>query len=232
MMANLSKIDDGSVVVVSWTGGKDGCLALYKAILAGYNVSHLLNFRSTSRIGSHDLCPDLLKAQSEAIGIPLIQTDFVSYEDEFKNVVRSLLKSGVKIDGAVFGHIETHKNLVDRVCGDLEIELIMPLWQQDSEQIIKDIIDAGFGVIVTSFNSELFGEEWLKRKIDAEFIEDLTNLNESIDPCGENGEFHTFVYDGPIFQKIIEITGYQKVHRNGYWFMEVSEFYLKEKSDN
>lgn len=88
-----SKIDKGRVVV-SWTGGKDGCFACYRAISKGFEVSHLLNFREIQRRGSHDISPDLVYAQSEALGIPLIHKDFVSYEQEFKKVVCNLRDSG------------------------------------------------------------------------------------------------------------------------------------------
>lgn len=158
--------NDKSRVVVSWTGGKDGCLACYGAISEGFEVSHLLNFREIQRRGSHDINPDLLYAQAEALGIPLIHKDFISYEQEFKKVVRDLRDSGEKIDGAVFGHIETHKNLVDRICGELDLELIMPLWQRNSEQIINSLIDSGFEVILLSVKAGLLGKEWLGRKID------------------------------------------------------------------
>ena len=83
------KSDKGRVVV-SWTGGKDGCLACYGAISEGFEASHLLNFREIQRRGSHDINPDLLYAQAEALGIPLIHKDFISYEQEFKKVVRDL----------------------------------------------------------------------------------------------------------------------------------------------
>ena len=71
-------------VVVSWTGGKDGCFACYKAISEGFDVSYLLNFRDMKRSGSHEINHELLSAQSQAIGIPILQIGFVSYEKEFK----------------------------------------------------------------------------------------------------------------------------------------------------
>ena len=227
------KIDERKInkgrVVVSWTGGKDGCFACYRAISKGFEVSHLLNFREIQRRGSHDISPDLVYAQSEALGIPLIHTDFVSYEQEFKKVVRNLRDSGEKIDGAVFGHICTHKNLVDRICGELGLELIMPLWQRNSEQIINDLIDSGFEVILLSVKADLLGKEWLGRKIDEKFIHDLKNHNPSIDPCGENGEFHTFVTDGPLFKNKIKVTESEMVLRGGYWFLEISKFEAEKK---
>ncbi len=223
-----SKSDKGRVVV-SWTGGKDGCLAFYGVVSEGFEVSHLLNFREIKRCGSHDLNPELVYAQAEALGIPSIHRDFISYEQEFKKVVRNLRDRGEKIDGAVFGHISTHKNLVDRICGELGLELIMPLWQRNSEQIINDLIGSGFEVILLSVKADLLGKEWLGRKIDENFIRDLKKHNPSIDPCGENGEFHTFVTDGPLFKNKIKVMESEIVLRRGYWFLEVAKFEVEKK---
>ncbi|KKG17530.1 Dph6-related ATP pyrophosphatase [Methanosarcina mazei] len=220
---------DKGRVVVSWTGGKDGCLASYRAVSEGFEVTHLLNFREIQRRGSHDINPDLLYAQAEALGIPLIHKDFISYEQEFKKAVRDLRDSGETIDGAVFGHIETHKNLVDRICGELGLELIMPLWQRSSGQIINDLTGSGFEVILLSVKADLLGKEWLGRKIDENFICDLKKHNPSIDPCGENGEFHTFVTDCPLFKNKIRIMESEMVLRGGYWFLEISKFGTEKK---
>jgi diphthine-ammonia ligase len=211
-------------VVVSWTGGKDGCYSCYKAMKEGYRVTHLLNFRNLRKRGSHEINPEIIRAQSEALGIPLMQRDFISYEEEFKSVISDLRAQGARIDGAVFGHIETHDRLVERICHDLDIDLLLPLWKQDSKKIITEMIDAGFEVIIVSARDGLVGREWLGRRIDGEFIGDLKRLNASIDPCGENGEFHTLVTDGPVFKKKIIITGSEPVLREGYWHLDVSGF--------
>jgi diphthine-ammonia ligase len=224
----LNGTDKGKVVI-SWTGGKDGCYACYKAMAEGYQVTHLLNFRNIKKIGSHEINPEIIQAQSEAIGIPLVQRDFFSYEQEFKRVVLDLRAGGARIDGAVFGHIETHKMLVDRICHDLNIDLLLPLWKQDSKKILTEIIDSGFEVFVVSIKEGLLGKEWLGRRIDEKFISDLSNLSESIDPCGENGEFHTLVTDGPIFKKKIILSRSERVLREGYWILNIIEFAFLEK---
>jgi diphthine-ammonia ligase len=220
---------DKKKVVVSWTGGKDGCYACYKAMAEGYQVTHLLNFRNIKKIGSHEINPRIIQAQSEAIGIPLIQRDFFSYEQEFKNVTLNLQAQGEQIDGAVFGHIETHKMLVDRICRDLDIDLLLPLWREKSEKILTEIIDAGFEVFIVSIKDSLLSREWLGRRIDEKFINDLSNVNDSLDPCGENGEFHTIVTDGPIFKKKILISGSDVILREGYWFLNINGFSFQEK---
>ena len=216
-------------VVVSWTGGKDGCYSCYKAMAEGYRVTHLLNFRNIKKRGSHEVNPKILRAQSKAMGIPLIRSDFVSYEEEFKKVILDLRAQGVRIDGAVFGHIETHDRLVNRICHSLDLRLLLPLWKQDPENIVREIIGAGFEVVIVSVKGSLMGKEWLGRRIDEDFITDLRALNPSIDPCGENGEFHTLVTDGPLFQKKIAITESRPVAREGYRMLDITGFELRKK---
>ncbi|MGC9515465.1 diphthine--ammonia ligase, partial [Methanocrinis sp.] len=218
--------------VVSWTGGKDGCLAAYRAILQGVKVSHLLSFWNVKRQGAHEVDPGLLSAQAEAMEIPLIRRGFESYEEEFKRVVRYLNGRGERgewIDSAIFGHIQTHNRLVERICQDLEIELLMPIWRMDSEEIIEEVVAAGFEVVLVAVRADLLGEEWLGRKIDEKFVADLRALDSSIDPCGENGEFHTLVLDCPLFKKRLKIARSEATLREDLWFLDVLEFGVEEK---
>ncbi len=216
-------------VVVSWTGGKDGCLSCYQAMSNGFNVTHLLNFRDTKKKGSHTINPKLLSAQMQATGIPSMQADFFSYEQEFKNIVQELNDNNAAIEGAVFGHIRTHGCLVDRICNDLGVKLIMPLWKHDHEQIISDLLEAGFETIIVSVKAGLLGKEWLGRTIDRKFVRDLHRYNSAIDPCGEDGEFHTFVTDGPLFKHRLKIVDSKKILEDGYWFLDVLQFEVEEK---
>lgn len=214
--------------VVSWTGGKDGCYSCYKAMLEGWQVNYLLHFRRLSGPGSHDINPDLIRAQSEAAGIPLIQRDFTSYEEEFKRTIRDLRAGGEKIEGAVFGHIQTHKRLTDRICRDLKLRPLLPLWQQDREMILQEIIGSGFEVVLVGVRDDL-GRGWLGRRIDEDLLDELKDLNQSIDLCGENGEFHTLVTDGPIFKKRIVISESEQSFREGYWFLNIAGYSLQAK---
>ncbi|MCD4766814.1 MAG: diphthine--ammonia ligase [Methanosarcinales archaeon] len=216
-------------VVVSWTGGKDGCLSCYQAMSDGFNVTHFLNFRDTKKKGSHTINPKLLSAQMQATGIPSILTDFVSYEKEFKNVIQELNDNNAAIEGAVFGHIQTHNNLADRICNGLGVKLIMPLWMRDSEQIISDLVDAGFKTIIVSVKGGLLGKEWLGRPIDHKFARDLRRYNSAIDPCGEGGEFHTFVIDGPLFKHRLKIVDSKNILQDGYWLLDVLQFEVEDK---
>ena len=102
----------------------------------GYRITHLLHFTNLEKTGSHELNPALIRAQSQSLGLPLLQQDFHSYEDEFKKAALELRAQGEIIDAAVFGHIETHKPLVDRICQDLDIDLLLPIWKRDRSQLI------------------------------------------------------------------------------------------------
>ena len=224
----LERTEKGNAVV-SWTGGKDGCYSCYKAMAEGYHVTYLLHFRNVNKVGSHEINPQIIQAQSKALGIPLLQRGFTSYEQEFKRAISDLRAQGESIDGAIFGHIETHKTLVKRICRDMNLDQILPLWKQDSDKILRDIINSGFEVLVVSVKDGLLGREWLGRRIDESFIHDLRDLNPSINPCGENGEFHTLVTDGPIFKKKIKIFASGHPLREGYWFLDAGEFALLDK---
>lgn len=210
----------------SWSGGKDSCFALYEAMNSGYTVSCLVNTISKeyNRVRFHGTEAKLIQLQSEAIGIPLLQKETTAgaYEDDFKDAVRNLIFQGA--EGMVFGDIDIQENRdwVERVCGDLGIKAVEPLWQRDREKILLDFMDKGFGAIVVSAKANLFGDEWVGHNVDREFLEYLKANN--IDVCGERGEYHTFVTDGPLFKKRIEIIKSNIIQRNGYRFLDTKEY--------
>ncbi len=214
--------------ISSWSGGKDSCFACYQAIGEGYNVSHLLNFISKEyrRVSFHGTEAKLIQLQAEAIGIPLLQKETTGngYEQEFKDAVKSLIPDGVT--GMVFGdiYLPEQRDWVERVCRELGIEAIEPLWGQDTERILLEFIDAGFEATIVSAKSELCNEKWIGKKVDREFLSHLKDNN--IDLCGENGEYHTFVTDGPIFQKRIKIAKSRPIMRDGYWLLDTLEYSL------
>lgn len=214
-------------VVASWSGGKESCLACYKAISDGFAVSCLLNMISDDdrRSRSHGLDSKLIANQSQAIGIPVIQrmTTWDTYEREFKTTICELKRAGVS--GAVFGdiHVQEHKDWVDQICKELDIKPIMPLWGRNTKDIFTEFINVGFKAIVVRVKADLFGEEWLGREIDGCFINDLLKLGK-VDLCGELGEYHTFVVDGPLFKRQIKILESDKVLKNGYWSLDISKW--------
>ena len=218
-------------VFCSWSGGKDCCLACYEAISEGFEVTRLLNMISQDgeRSRSHGLRSELIRAQSEAVGIPVLQrgASWESYETEFKKAISQLKREG--IEGGVFGDIDldAHREWIERVCAELSIKPILPLWRGDREKLLRRFIELGFEAIVVAVKEEISGLQWLGRKVDEKFLDDAKRVG--IDLCGEEGEYHTFVIDGPIFLKRIKVIETEKVKRGERIFLDILSYRLEVK---
>jgi len=220
-------------VFTSWSGGKDSCFACYQATGNGRQVRYLLNMitEDGQRSWTHGLSSELLQMQAQAMGIPLMQkrTTMADYEVDFKKMLLTLKQKG--ISGGVFGDIdiEEHRQWVERVCHEVAVTPCLPLWGQSQDAILKGFIASGFEAIVVAAKADLFGEEWLGRRLDRDFLEQLEKLRETKDitPCGEAGEYHTLVIDGPLFGKRIEILEADKVLREEHWFLDIRKCDLR-----
>lgn len=224
-------------VISSWSTGKDSCLACYKAIEQGYNVKYLLNFISKEhkRCCFHGLENRLVCAQSNVMETPIVQKevspDMKDYEKEFKDAVSKLKNKGVK--GMVFGdvYLDEHKEWIERVCDELKIKPIQPLWNIPAEDVVQEFINLGFKAIVVSCKADLLGKEFIGKYVNNKLIDRLKE--KKICPCGENGEYHTFVINGPLFKKRIEITNSKSVLKQGfwkYWFLDIKDWHIEEKT--
>ncbi len=222
-------------VFTSWSGGKDSCLACHLALANGLRVRYLLNMitEDGQRSWTHGQSSQLLQAQAQAIGIPLVQkqTTRTDYENTFKEVLRSLKREGVS--GGVFGDIdlEVHRDWVEGVCNAADVKAYLPLWGQAQDKILENFVASGFEAVVVAARAEFFGEEWLGRKVDPDFLSHLAELKQKfgVQPCGEAGEYHTFVTDGPLFNQRVEILEANKVLREGHRFLEISKYALRAK---
>lgn len=217
--------------ISSWSGGKDSCLACYKAMQQGYDVKLLLNFvsRESKRGCFHGIEGRLFKHQADLIGIPLVQKevspDMQKYEEEFKAAVTEL--RGKDIGSMVFGDIYLleHESWIERVCTDLNINALEPLWNNPTENIIDEFLKTGFKAIIISCKADIMGKEYLGRYIDQGLVEELKKRD--ICPCGEKGEFHTLVVDGPIFREPIKIVEAEPVIKEGFWkhwFLDIKKY--------
>lgn len=197
----------------------------------GYNVSYLVNTVSVEfrRVGLHGVEDVLIQQQAEAIGIGLLQKAVVgaNYEQEFKELLE---RKRNNVGGVVFGDIYLEECRIrnEKMCRDLGLLTIEPLWGRKPVDILKDFIRCGFEALVVSTQANLLGKEWVGRRIDMTFLTDIRKLR-YIDPCGENGEYHTFVTDGPIFKKKIAITKTGRLLRNGYLFLDIQEYNVIHK---
>ncbi len=221
-------------VAVSWSGGKDGCFACYKAIQEGFEVTNLLTMMKDEFTSNfHLIRADILDAQAAAIGIPIIkkETTLEAYDEDFKSALKQLKDSGVEalVTGdirEVSGHEE---GWLTRICREVGLKTWKPLWMGDTKKIFRDYLDSGFKAIVVRTKLDLLRASWLGRQLDEKFFDDIMTLG-NIDPCGENGEYHTLVIDGPIFNQSIKILE-TKRHRleGGYGFLEIKQFKVTKK---
>jgi diphthine-ammonia ligase len=224
-------------VACSWSGGKDSCYAYWKAAALGHDVRYLVNFASTGGFGRnsfHGIRNKLLRMQSEATGIPIIQreTNWEGYEQTFREVMSELRKAG--IEGLVTGDMDIieHRQWTENMCNEFGFKALLPLWGLPHEEILNGFIDEGFESIVVCLKADIMDEGWLGRRIDRKFMSDLQayDQNRSVDICGENGEYHTFVVDGPAFRKRISVTLGDKVLSEGYWFQDIAQATLIQKT--
>lgn len=208
-------------VFASWSGGKECALATYKAISQGHKVLYLVNFISEDgeRSRSHGIKAGVLALQAEAIGIPLIQvkTSWENYEENFKKVVRELKDKGV--EGGVFGDIDLqeHRDWVERVCGEVGIKAFLPLWQVRPEELIDEFLRLEFKAMVVATRLE---ESLLGKVLDKALVRQIVRLGSH--PCGESGEYHTFVTAGPIFRRALNVNKDEREKRDNMWFLEIS----------
>lgn len=210
---------------ISWSGGKDSCLAYYKASSKGIKARYLLNMATEDgdKSRTHGISTEWLRMQSQAIGIPLLQrqTTWADYETEFKKALIALKDEGI-VTG-VFGDIDLdeHRQWVERVCSECGITARLPLWGESQERVVREFIQGGFEAVVVATKADLLGKEWLGRKIDLEFLADLVEQKKDVTPCGEAGEYHTFVIDGPLFGRRINILEADKELRDEHWFLDI-----------
>ncbi|HEX4341231.1 MAG TPA: diphthine--ammonia ligase [Polyangiaceae bacterium] len=194
----------GAKAFCSFSGGKDSCLALFEAREAGFDVSTVLVMMNESgeRSRSHGVSVELLERQAAALGARLVlgAAGWKDYETEFVGILRRLRAEGHEV--GVFGDIDLvpHREWEERVCASADIRAFLPLWQRDRKELAHAVLSLGFKAKVVCVDSRFLPDSFAGREYDEQFLADLP---ESVDACGENGEFHTFVYDGPCFASAV-----------------------------
>jgi uncharacterized protein (TIGR00290 family) len=214
-------------VLVSWSGGKDCCLALHEVLRSGeLAVEALLTTitRDYDRISMHGVRRTLLRQQVASVGIPLQEVsiskgaDNAEYESQMGTALDSARSSG--IEAVVFGDLfladvrAYRENLLARhgLAG------LYPVWGRDTGAVIRDFLRRGFKAAVVCVDPARLDPAFAGRIIDEAF---LAELPPSVDPCGENGEFHTFVFDGPIFSAPVRFSFGEVVCRDKFWFCDL-----------
>lgn len=204
--------------IFCWSGGKDSSFCLYEILKEQkYEVVYLLttlneNFK---RISMHGVQEELLEKQAQSIGIPLkkMYVKEGSYEEYERNMEKLLLEMKAEgITNVIFGDIflEDLRKYREDNLAKVGMAAVFPLWKKDTTKLILDFINLGFRTITCCVNDRYLGEDMVGAEIDAAF---LNALPENVDPCGENGEFHTFCFDGPIFKSKIRFINGEKVYK-------------------
>ena len=221
----------------NWSTGKDSALALYYLLQdEDYSIDTLVTTVNShyNRVSMHGLHTDLLQKQAKAIGIPLQtielpeQPNMAVYEDIMRNALQGL--KAEHYTHCVFGDIflEDLKTYREQQLSKQNIHPIFPLWKQDTKTLINTFLDLGFKAVIVCASVTYFNEDFVGKTITKALIE---NLPETVDPCGENGEFHTFCFDGPIFKHPVPFTIGEKIYREydtpnadtktGFWFCDL-----------
>jgi uncharacterized protein (TIGR00290 family) len=218
----------GTPVLMSWSGGKDSCLALHD-IQRGqdYRVAALLTTitRDYGRISMHGVRRVLLEKQADSLGLPLhqvlISKDATNDEYEMKMGEAFSLYREEGIDSIVFGDLflEDIRAYREKFLARHKMRGLFPVWKRDTSLFVREFIELGFRAVVTCVDSKILDRSFAGRTIDEEF---LLSLPKHVDPCGENGEFHTFVFDGPTFAHPVEFALGEVVLRESFWFCDLA----------
>jgi diphthine-ammonia ligase len=207
----------------SWSGGKDSCLALYRALQQGARPQCLLTIMAedSMKSRSHWLPGILIEEQARNLGIPVVfrSASWENYESVFVSALREFRENGITT--GVFGDIDidSHREWVKRVCGLNDIAPVHPLWKQDRRKLLDEFINLGFKARIVVLKDDRLDKGFLGKTIDMETLSKLERAG--VDASGELGEYHTMVTDGPIFSSAILFRIKGQFHHEGYWFLDV-----------
>ncbi|MEK9197079.1 Dph6-related ATP pyrophosphatase [Ureibacillus sp. FSL E2-3493] len=211
----------GHRFIASFSGGKDSTLALFKAMKAGEAVGLIVMMEEEGkRSRSHGMPPEIIRAQASSIGLPIYAAavSWTDYEKVFIGLLEKAKKQGAEL--LVTGDIDIpeHGCWHEKVTNDVGLKLGMPLWEMDHRAVVEEFIDLGFVSVVVTVNLSLgMREDDLGRTFTHEYVKELEARG--IDPCGEGGEFHTTVIDGPIFKHPIPVRKCDVIKDGDYAFL-------------
>ncbi len=213
-------------VWMCWSGGKDSAMAL-RAVLQdpSLRVEALLTTVADDRISMHGVRRELLEAQAESIGLPLeiVRIPKPCSNDAYEAAMASAMERAKArgVSRMVFGDLflEDIRNYRDQNLARASMSGIYPLWKRDTRKLAHECMDSGFKAILVCVDPDQLDPDYFcGREFDWPLLADLPVM---ADPCGERGEFHTFVYDGPIFKRPIPIRRGEVVERDGFWFCDL-----------
>lgn len=215
---------------VSWSGGKDSCLALHRATQDFGKPNFLLNMltEDVERSRSHGLKKQILQAQADLLGIPILfyAASWNEYENTFIVALKTLKNEGIK--AGVFGDMQmknqpnslANREWAEYVCDKAEMVAIEPLWDETEESLILKFLDSGIKTKIIAINSNRLDKKYLGQMLTKELMNEFTE--QGIHSFGEAGEYHSVVFDSPLFSKPLNLVDKDQVLRNGYWFLDVN----------
>jgi diphthine-ammonia ligase len=224
-------------VGVLFSGGKDSCLALQKA-LGFHDVVCLISLipESEESYMFHTPNIEITKQQAEAIGLPSVQRRTRGQkEEELKDLEKALIRarSEFELEGVVTGAVRSiyQSSRVQRICRKLGLWCFNPLWLKDEIELLNEVVENGFEVVITGVFAYPLGKEYLGRRLDAGLIRELERLKEEygINPAGEGGEIETTVTDAPFFEKKIEILSSDTSYKDYAGTFRIKDLRLIEK---
>jgi len=221
-------------VAVLATGGKDSTLALYRVLRLGYEVKYLVSMiplREDSWM-FHYPNIQLMDLFAEAVGIPLVKGETSGAKEvEVEDLKRVV--AGLDVDGIVSGAIASNyqRERIEAICKQLKLKCLTPLWQENPANILREILNLKFDVIITGVYAYGFSKEWLGRKLNMETVEALIKLNKrfGVSLVGEGGEYETLVLDAPFFKKRLKIIEAEKVWKGQSGYLLVKRAVLEAK---
>jgi len=204
--------------IFCWSGGKDSAFCLHKVLSEKlFDVKYLLTTVNDEfkRVSMHGTREELLDLQTASIGIPSLKVRVKEgTNDEYERQMEAiLLKAKAEgIEHVIFGDIflEDLRVYRENNLAKVNMKAVFPLWKRDTTKLIKEFINLKFRTVLCCVNDGYLGEEWLGREINEAFVKDLPA---NVDPCGENGEYHTFCFAGPVFKHKIKITVGEKIYK-------------------
>jgi len=207
---------------VSWSGGKDGCHALHR-VKDQFEVRALVTMLTEdgTRTRSHGLRPAIIERHAASLGVEVIfgRASWPGYEEEFIRVLRAAKKKG--LSHAIFGDVfpDPHREWVERVCREAGMEAVLPLWANSTRELAREFVAAGGVAQIVTARESVLDSSWLGRTLNADTFAELEALG--VDPCGENGEFHTLVTAMPGLIAPMETREVARLSHGGCWLLDL-----------
>jgi len=206
----------GKKFVASYSGGKDSCFAVYKAVKEGLVPIELITTYNENRSWFHGIQDSLLQRVSASLEIPLtlVRTSGELYHINFERALMTAKEKGAEL--CVFGDIdiEEHLEWCTARCRATGITPYFPLWKRERKDVVNEFLDAGFSSLITVVNTEKLSDKFLGCVLSHDIVNEIEESG--ADACGENGEYHSFTFDGPLFRRKLDFTVKDKIMIDSY----------------